>query len=116
MSSLVRVDELRPGDELALTHYMTDVPPAFVEELVEHGDGRIVVRWWRPSDPRDMRRRRHLWTHPRNPDGTPKRTRYSLGALRSITEAVDGRELGQLVPLEADELVRVAARKEEDHE
>ena len=71
MSRLVRVDELRPGDLLRLPR----VEPVFVEEVIDNGDGRLVVRWWRPTGEALMRRRRHIWKHPRRPDGKPARLR-----------------------------------------
>ena len=108
MSRLVRVDELRPGDLLRLPR----VEPVFVEEVLDNGDGRLVVRWWRPTGEALMRRRRHIWKHPRRPDGKPARLRYSIGALRAINEAIDGRQLGSLVPLEPDTLVHLIAREE----
>ena len=108
MSRLVRVDELRPGDQLQLTR----VEPVFVEELVANGDGRIVVRWWRPTGESHMKRRRHMWKHPRRPDGKPAGIRYSLGALQAINEAIDGRQLGSFVPLEPHAFVRLISREE----
>ena len=104
--TLVRVDELRPGDKIVMPLCL----PVVVERVDVLEDRRLLVRWWRATDPGPTRRRRHLWKHPRNPDGTPKRTRYSLGALRAINEAIDGRELGSLISLEPDELVRLVAR------
>jgi hypothetical protein len=107
VTCLVRVDELEPGDEIR----MPKCEPVVVEEVLAQDDGRIVVRWWRPTDPGQTKRRRYLWTHPRQPDGEPRRTRYSMAALRAINEAIDGRELGSLVPLEPGTLVHLIARE-----
>ena len=110
MTRSIRVADLRPGDVLELARHCE---PVIVEELVHEEGGKVRVRWWRPTGEGHKRRRRYLWTHPRGADGKPRRTRYSLGALRAINEAIDGRELGSLISLEPEELVRLVARKEE---
>jgi hypothetical protein len=110
VTRLIRVDELRPGD----TIQMPRCEPVIVEELVDFDDGRVGVNWWRPTSEKDRNRRRYFWKHPRGKDGEPLPVRLSLGALRAINEAIDGRELGSLAPRGRDELVRLVAREEED--
>jgi hypothetical protein len=109
VTRLVRADWLRPGDTIETPRCQLLV----VEELVTLDDGRIVVRWWRRGDERLRDRSRYWWKHPRDAAGKPRHIRYSLGALRAVNEAIDGRELGSLAPRGPGELVRLVARKEE---
>jgi hypothetical protein len=109
VTRLICVDELRPGDTIR----MPRCEPVVVEELVDFDDGRVGVNWWWPTSEKHRNRRRYFWKHPRGKDGEPLPVRLSLGALRAINDAIDGRELGSLAPRGRGEFVRLVAREEE---
>ena len=103
--TLVPTSTLEPGDVIQ----MPKCEPVVVEDVLALEDGRLRVHWWRASDPAETKQRRWLWKHRTDADGRP--FRLSFAALQLINEAIDGRELGSLVPFEPEQPVRLVARE-----